>query len=86
MTALQERTERHMKALGELIEWSIDNSWSFADDIMPNLPQMARCKRLTYLLNRGFAEMKKYPHEPSSLWRVTPTGREAYREYKELAA
>ena len=84
MTRDEKREQRLLETLGELIKWSVEDSWSYADDIMPNQTICASSRRLAILLSRGFAENQQFPHEQTVCWRVTPAGRDAYQKHREL--
>ena len=82
MTRDEKREQHVWETLGELIKWSVEDSWSYTDDMMPNKATGTRSRRMFMLRNRGFAENQQFGNE--MCWRVTPAGRDAYQKHCEL--
>jgi len=71
---------REMLTLAALEEWSIDDAFTHPEDLMPHVDSSARCKRLSDLKRKGFAESER--DEQANYWRITDAGRAALKELR----
>jgi Bacterial dnaA protein helix-turn-helix len=72
----------HLETLRGLIAWSVDDTYSATEDILPHLAHKRAFARLVALRGRGHAEsMMEFG---VVYWRVTPAGRDRMKELEVM--